>query len=123
MTRRKKLLIEKIIDFINKESKTKEGDNPMFYSSPYYPPGLYPPPQGGIDPFAFHKFVNEELEKERKAAEEKKKKDENKVKWPFSLKFSFAQTALITMTIGLVGGYAQLQMLYIFKQALLRTLN
>lgn len=123
MRRRKKTLFEKVIDFINKESKNKEGEDPMYYSPYQPPPYIISPQQGGIDPFAFHKFVTEELDKQKKEAEEKKKRDESKVKWPFNQKFTLLQTVLITMTIGLVGGWMQLQLLYAFKTALLRTIQ
>lgn len=112
-------LVEKIIDFINKQSKNKEGVNPMFYS---FPPMMMPPGQN-IDPIALHNFINEQLEKQKKDAEEKKKKESTKGLWPFTEKFTFLQTVLITMTLGLVGGYVQLKLLYAFKDALLKTIQ
>lgn len=121
--RRKKTLAELVIDFLAKERvKQPEGENPMFYQSPYFPPMMMPGQQQ-IDPIMLHNFINEQLEKQKKEADEKKKKDEAKIKWPFNVKFSLAQTVLITMTVGLVGGFVQLQLLYTFKQALLRMIQ
>ena len=123
MPRRKKTLAEIVIDFLRKEGKNKEGENPMF---PYGQPIIMMPPQGqSIDPLSLHKFITDELQKQEKEAKDKAEREKNKdkPKWFFKKELSYAQTVLCVWAFGLFGGLINLKLLTLFKASLLQALQ
>lgn len=120
MNLRERRRFQKFIDLFYKSvKKEQEGEKPMM---PFI---MVPSNMGGgsnMDPLAFYKFMSEELEKQKKEMKEGAEKAKEKKQW-YKSQVSFFQAALLCLTVGLIGGIIQLQLLFAFKAMLLRVIQ